>query len=208
MSEAKSLEQILGRGYRFNVIADPEGGYVIVYPDLPGCMTQVESIGEVSETASEIRELWIETAFEQGLSIPEPTFPESYSGKFNVRLPKSLHRRLAERAEMESVSLNQLVVSLLSSGIERRELIAQIGFESGPFATDWSETWEKSWRVAEGSKERASRAEPVVRQSRVTPGERVFESPMPSRSPNVVTFPAPSPVQDDELLSVFEEIAV
>jgi predicted HicB family RNase H-like nuclease len=50
-------------------------------------------------------------------SLPEPAVgPQrrEYSGKFNVRLPKSLHAALASQAEAEGVSLNQLVVAKLA----------------------------------------------------------------------------------------------
>lgn len=119
---AKSLDQHLNQQYRFNVIADEEGGYVIEFPDLPGCMTQVEEIAEVSPMAEEIRPLWIETAYEMGVDIPPPSYPPEYSGKFNLRLPRSLHRQLAESAAIEGVSLNQHVVSLLSSAVATHAL--------------------------------------------------------------------------------------
>jgi len=48
-------------------------------------------------------------------SYPLPSSDNSYSGKLLVRMPKSLHRRLAETAEREGVSLNQYIVSLLSA---------------------------------------------------------------------------------------------
>lgn len=112
------LADYLAREYRFNVIAGypDEGGYVIEFPDLPGCMTQIESLDELVTMANEVRELWIETEYERGMEIPEPTYPEEYSGKFNVRLPKSLHRQLAEQGAEEGVSLNQHVVALLAAG--------------------------------------------------------------------------------------------
>ena len=44
-----------------------------------------------------------------------PTQAHDYSGKFLVRMPKSLHFRLAMQAKREGVSLNQYVTSLLSS---------------------------------------------------------------------------------------------
>ncbi len=68
----KSLEEYLALEYSFHVIADPGGGYVIVFPDLPGCMTQVESLHEVGPMAEEIRTLWIETAYEQGGAMSPP----------------------------------------------------------------------------------------------------------------------------------------
>lgn len=59
--------------YPFNVIAATEGGYVIVFPDLPGCMTQVETLDDVPGAANEIRRLWIESEYEAGADIPLPT---------------------------------------------------------------------------------------------------------------------------------------
>jgi hypothetical protein len=50
-------------------------------------------------------------------SLPEPKVrlePKEYSGKFNVRIPKTLHAALATEAEAEGVSLNQLVLAKLS----------------------------------------------------------------------------------------------
>ena len=134
-----TLPEYLAREYRFNVIAgDPdEGGYVIEFPDLPGCMTQVESLDELVAMANEVRELWIETEYERGREIPPPTYPEEYSGKFNVRLPKSLHRLLAWQADEDGVSLNQYVVALLAAGTATRSGVFSNGHgypirEAGP----------------------------------------------------------------------------
>lgn len=112
----RSLGDHLAAEYRLNLIADRDGGYVAEFPDLPGCLTQGKTLTEVVMMASEARELWIEDAYERGLNIPDPSYPEEYSGKFNLRLPKSLHRALAESAERDGVSLNQYVVMLLARG--------------------------------------------------------------------------------------------
>jgi hypothetical protein len=56
-------------------------------------------------------------------SLPEPVVgPQrrEYSGKFNVRVPKSLHAALASEAEAEGVSLNQLVVAKLALHLQAR----------------------------------------------------------------------------------------
>lgn len=114
MAIIETLEEALARDYRFDVIADPDGGFVIRFPDLPGCLTQVERIEDVGAAAEEVRTLWLETAADAGQDLPAPTYPEEFSGKFNVRIPRSLHRDLVHLAADEGVSLNQLVVSLLS----------------------------------------------------------------------------------------------
>jgi predicted HicB family RNase H-like nuclease len=56
-------------------------------------------------------------------SLPEPPVgPQrrEYSGKFNVRVPKSLHASLASEAEAEGVSLNQLIVTKLALHLQAR----------------------------------------------------------------------------------------
>lgn len=108
------LTEHLQRAYPFVVHVDPAGGYVVTFPDLPGCMTQAETLAEVLAMAEEARRLWITVEFEDGTDIPLPSFPEEHSGKFNLRLPKSLHRALAESAESDGTSLNQYVLSLLA----------------------------------------------------------------------------------------------
>lgn len=110
----RSLEEYLSLGYPFKVIADPEGGYVIEFPDLPGCLTQVETAEEIGATAEDARRAWITVAYEEGIDIPLPSYPEEHSGKFNVRLPRSLHAALVAAAERDEVSLNTYVVRLLS----------------------------------------------------------------------------------------------
>lgn len=119
------VSRYLGEPYPYTVAPDPEGGYVVWFPDLPGCMTQVEEPDEIAPMAEEIRRLWIETEYDRGAEIPPPSGIESYSGKFVVRLPRSLHRRLAEASTREGVSLNQHVVALLAAS-EAQGRIAEI----------------------------------------------------------------------------------
>ena len=61
---------------------------------------------------------WFMACLEDGITIPEPSRLEDYSGQFKLRLPKSLHRLLAQRSDEEGVSMNQYCVYLLSKGIQ------------------------------------------------------------------------------------------
>jgi predicted HicB family RNase H-like nuclease len=56
----------------------------------------------------------IEVHKESGLPLPEPQLRQEYSGQFRLRLPRSLHRRLAEIAQQEGTSLNGFVVAALA----------------------------------------------------------------------------------------------
>ncbi len=118
--------------YPFNAIADEESGYVILFPDLPGCMTQVEEIAEIPAMAESVRRLWIGAEYDRGTEIPLPSYPEEYSGRFNLRIPKSLHRQLSESAECDGVSLNQYVTALLAAGDARTRIDRQPGLSAQP----------------------------------------------------------------------------
>ena len=125
-SDKKPLEYFLDLEYSLNIIADPDGGYVVLFPDLPGCLTQGDTLEEAISMAEDARTGWIETEYERSAGdIPMPSYPVEYSGKFNVRLPKSLHRALSESAERDGVSLNQYVVMLLARGEAEDRLLAQ-----------------------------------------------------------------------------------
>ena len=131
--------------YPFVVHTDPDGGYVIVYPDLPGCLSQAETLDEIPDMAEDARTGWIETEYEEGRNIPEPSHQE-YSGKFNVRLPKSLHRSLADAAAQDGVSLNQYVVMLLSSGNAQMQLERQLKHVA-TMAFNWKEPPDHSYHI-------------------------------------------------------------
>ena len=48
------------------------------------------------------------------LAIREPESPCAYSGQFKLRIPKSLHRSLAEHSRSEGISMNQYCLYLLA----------------------------------------------------------------------------------------------
>lgn len=127
--EAKPLEYYLELNYPVTLYRAEEGGFAAEIEDLPGCLTQGETVEEVIENIEEARQLWINLAYEDGFEIPIPRTDEEYSGRFLVRIPKSLHRRLAEQARYEGVSLNQYVESMLSTGVSTQNIIEMIRAE-------------------------------------------------------------------------------
>lgn len=114
ITERKPLEHYLNLKYPITFEAAPEGGYFVQIEDLPGCYSQGETIEEAAEMIEEARQLWLEVAYEDGQDIPLPGNDEEYSGKFYIRTPKSLHRKLSLLAKREGVSLNQYLVSSLA----------------------------------------------------------------------------------------------
>lgn len=125
MAMRHPLSYYLAQTYPYTVVPD-EGSFFIEFPDLPGCMTQVDDPGEIAEMAEEIRALWIETEYDRGAEIPMPAGDESFSGKFLVRIPKSLHRDLVRAARRDNVSLNAYVTTLLAQRSSAAEIVAQL----------------------------------------------------------------------------------
>ena len=82
--------------------------------ELDGCQSTGETLEDLYMNLNEAMEGYIETKLEHGFQVPEPKDIEEYSGKFNLRLPKSLHKRLAMEASQEGVSLNQYALYKLS----------------------------------------------------------------------------------------------
>lgn len=114
----KSLEYYMGLPYRIEIVADEiEGGYVFQCPELHGCMTCADTIEEGIKMLEDAKRCWFTACIEDGIAIPEPVHLEDYSGQFKLRLPKSLHRLLAQKSSEEGVSMNQYCVYLLSKGI-------------------------------------------------------------------------------------------
>ena len=93
------------------------GGYLIEFPDLPGCMSDGETIDKAIENGKEAIQAWIEAAKEMSRPIPKPGELESQSGKWVQRVPKSIHLRLVNKAKEEGVSLNTLVITILAESL-------------------------------------------------------------------------------------------
>ena len=69
----KTIEDYLRLNYTMEVIKDPdEGGFVVSFPDLPGCLTCGQSLESALANALDAKKSWLEAALEDGLVIQEP----------------------------------------------------------------------------------------------------------------------------------------
>ena len=111
----KTLNEYLALPYLMEMVKDrDEGGYVVSFPELPGCITCGETVESAVANAEDAKRAWIAAALEDGIEIHEPDDLENYSGQFKLRIPKSLHRSLSEHAKREGISMNQYCMYLLS----------------------------------------------------------------------------------------------
>lgn len=98
--------------------SDDDEGFIAIAPDLPGCSAFGETQGEALSQLQQAIAAWIEATRAAGNPVPEPSRPVvdfQHSGKVLLRMPRTLHTQLSQRAKAENVSLNHYIVFLLTS---------------------------------------------------------------------------------------------
>lgn len=101
---------------------DDEGDVVATIAELNGCMAHGSDEGEALQNLREAQAAWIEAAIATGQDVPVPEQEEELpSGKFVVRVPRSLHQKLNKLTKQDDVSLNQLMVVAAVEHVARRE---------------------------------------------------------------------------------------
>ena len=116
-AETMNIKEFLELPYHIVIrhITDESGSYYFAtVQEFDGCMSHGDTYAEAFENIREAMELWIEGKLDGGFPVPLPFEESQYSGKFVLRLPKSLYARLAMEAEKEGVSLNQYALYRLS----------------------------------------------------------------------------------------------
>jgi len=114
----KNLEYYMSLNYKIEIVNDKvEGGYILSIPELKGCVTCSDQLVKGMENLEDAKKQWLIDALESGYEIPEPNTLEDYSGQFKLRIPKSLHKELAEKSKQEGISMNQYCLYLLSRNI-------------------------------------------------------------------------------------------
>lgn len=73
--------------------------------------TQEAALAGIRDTVSQV----VQDMQSTGETIPQPLATREYSGKFTVRIPPDMHRRLQIQAAESKVSFNRLISSKLSS---------------------------------------------------------------------------------------------
>lgn len=102
--------------YIIHPVTDESGIYFYARVlELDGCQSTGDTFDEAYENLRDAMKGWIATKLEGGFDIPRPVGYEDFSGKFIVRIPKSLHYKLTIEAEQEGVSLNQYALYKLSN---------------------------------------------------------------------------------------------
>jgi len=68
--------------YNIQLRKEDEGGYTVVVPALPGCITYGETVDKAIEMAKEAIELYVEELTERGEPIPD----DSHTLEFSIHV--------------------------------------------------------------------------------------------------------------------------
>jgi len=117
MTRPTKADAYLKRPYQRILLPAEEGGYTAKIAEFPGCVTEGDTAAQALRRLESAAESWIEAVIDTGQSVPEPMAEQEYSGKLMLRLSRSLHRRAAEIAHAEGVSLNQFIVTTLAERV-------------------------------------------------------------------------------------------
>jgi antitoxin HicB len=113
----KAIDYYMGLPYTIEMVPGLKSGWVVSVRELPGCISQGDSPQHAIDMIHEAMCGWLEIALEDGIPVPEPRPPETFSGKFVVRVPRWLHRELVRTTDQEGVSLNQFVSTSLARAV-------------------------------------------------------------------------------------------
>lgn len=71
----ETLADYLNLNYPITLYPESDGGYTVLIKDLPGCISQGDSLEDAMQNIREAKAAWLETAFEYGDEIPLPSLP-------------------------------------------------------------------------------------------------------------------------------------
>ena len=106
--------------YQFTVrplSADEGGGYLVEYPDIPGCMSDGETIQEAIANGREALRDCLEVLQESGRKLPKPGIE---AAQWRQRLPRTLYAKLTRQAQREGVSINSFVTAIIAEAVGAR----------------------------------------------------------------------------------------
>jgi antitoxin HicB len=109
------INDYLKLAYTITLRRDEDEDWVARVQELKGCTAHGSTQAEALDRLEDAKRAWIESALEHRIDVPMPTPEEPLpSGKWLQRTPRRLHKDLTALAEAEAVSLNHLVVMILS----------------------------------------------------------------------------------------------
>lgn len=124
--ENRRPEDYLRLPYARILIPEENGEFSAEVLEFPGCYAQGTSPDEAFRNLESAAAAWIKTCLDLDQEIPPPSANQGYGGRVALRLPRSLHRLAAHKAERDGVSLNQCLVTAVAAWVGADNLFERI----------------------------------------------------------------------------------
>jgi antitoxin HicB len=108
------MQRYLKLPYTREFVREDDGTYFARVLELPGCITTGDTQQEALAMLDDAMAAWLGARIADRETIPEPVATDDFSGRFVVRVTRSLHRDLVRAAERNGVSLNLFVATTLA----------------------------------------------------------------------------------------------
>ncbi len=123
----RDLQYYKGLNYKIELTFDSEDNcWYARLPELGDVLADGSTSDEALRKVLTLKDEILELDYKRDLPIPEPRPELDYSGRFLLRVPKSLHKKLAQEAEAEGTSINRLAIQILSEDLERRQTMRTV----------------------------------------------------------------------------------
>ena len=123
----RSAKDYLKLPYARILIPGEDGRFSAEVLEFPGCYSQGDSAGEAFTNLEKAAAAW-----DRGVPKARPEKfrhhrrIKGFGGRFALRLPRSLHRLAAHKAERDGVSLNQCLVAAIAAWVGADNLFERI----------------------------------------------------------------------------------
>lgn len=110
----------------------PEGGFTVTFPDVPGAISEGEDFEEAWRNARDALELILEAHVEDGQSLPRPSFAAKF---LSVQKRRGIHMQLVTAAApTNAVRINVTIDEGLLERVNRR--VEETGQSRSAFIAD------------------------------------------------------------------------
>ncbi|AHX13364.1 antitoxin HicB [Dyella jiangningensis] len=137
-AEAKA---ILAKPYARRLTPDESGGYTATIQEFPGCIAEGDTPNEALNNLEDAAASWIQAQLALGQTVPEPLALYGYSGKIALRIPRGLHKRVAEMAQSDGVSVNQFLTNALATFVGAKSVADKVIEQLRPTLEMQIRTW-------------------------------------------------------------------
>lgn len=121
-----SAKDYLSLPYARKLTPDPDGGFTATIQEFPGCIAEGDTADEALRNLESTAISWIEAQQDLGQEIPLPIDNFGYSGKIALRIPRGIHKQVAELALSEQTSVNQLLLAAIASYVGAKGVAGKV----------------------------------------------------------------------------------